>query len=136
MSRTAWNTILLGSLGTGVLECGLGFSLFFAPGWANGWPGGLSIHTVWSSVMTAFLLLFLMTLAVGVGAAVGSLCAWRGVGTRYGPWLYAAWLVASAAAALTLSCRIYKDIYASTLDMWPGGYPPRHNAGPPQGKVE
>jgi hypothetical protein len=54
-----------------------GFALGFAPGRANGWPGGLSIHRVWSAGMTTLFFVIQMTAGVGLGALIGlRLCRW------------------------------------------------------------
>ena len=46
------------------------FPFFFAPGWANGWPGGLTIYLVWSAWLTVTLFVMLMTCGIGVGALI------------------------------------------------------------------
>ena len=46
------------------------FPFYFAPGWANGWPGGLTIYRVWSSWLTVTFFIMLMT--IGFGAAHSS----------------------------------------------------------------
>jgi hypothetical protein len=136
MSCKAWGWIFLGACLACVGEIWFGFGLWFAPGWANGWPGGLSIHTVWSGGMAALLFLMLLTLAVGAGAVIGSLCTTSERVPRRGLLLYAAWLAAGAALALMLSCWAFKAIYASTLAMWPNGYNPGLNERPLQSDAE
>jgi hypothetical protein len=84
------------------IENVLGWLLFFSPGWANGWPFGLSFQLVVSVGLTGYLLLMLMTAAAGVGSIVGFICSLLGVEWEYlGPnhriWLW---------AAVVLSCLI------------------------------
>ncbi len=119
MSLRTWNAITLGAIAAFASEAWVGFSLWFAPGWANGWPGGLRIHTVWSTGMAGLLFLLTLTLAVGVGAAVGYLCIRFEVGHRWGHRVFAAWLIAATVLAFAMSYVAFAKIYASTLEMWP-----------------
>lgn len=107
-----------------LLEAWLGFALWFAPGWANGWPFGLTIHTVWSAGMAAIASVMLMTLAAGVGAAACSLLLRHDVEPRHLRRAYRAWLVVWSVAVAIVGILAYRDMYAETLDMWPGGYNP------------
>ena len=122
MSRAKWNRIVLGALCSLLVEFWLGFPFYFAPGWANGWPG-LSIYEVWSAAMASFLFVMMMTAAVGLGAAVGSLCAWCGIGLRHGRLAYTAWLIGAAVLTTLTSLSFYESARAATLEMWPNGYP-------------
>jgi hypothetical protein len=108
--------------GVGCELC-FGFSLWFAPGWANGWPFGLTIHVVWSVGMALLLFLVLVTTAAGLGAAVGWVGSQHVVGLRHGRKVYVAWLFLAAAAALALALETYQRTHATTLRMWPNGYP-------------
>lgn len=124
MSRGRWNTIALGALVAFACEASFGFALWFAPGWANGWPLGLTIHTVWSTGMVVLLFLLSLTSAVSVGAAIGSVCARSEVGRRWDRPVFAAWLAVVAVAAFVLAYRAFPLIYSTTLEMWPNGYNP------------
>src|SRR5262249_36017848 len=53
------------SLIAGCIFC---FGLFFSPGWANGWPFGLSFQLVISVAMTCCASIMLMAVAASVGA--------------------------------------------------------------------
>jgi hypothetical protein len=105
-------------------EAFIGFGLYFAPGWANGWPFGLTIHVVWSSGMTVLLFLLTVTLAVAIGAAVGLCCSWFKAGRRESRRAFALWLVGATATAFAISYLAYGVIFASTWEMWPNGYNP------------
>ena len=103
-------------------ETVVGFPLFFAPGWANGWPGGLSIYRVWSTWLSITIFVMLMTIGLGAGSVIG-LLAWLfpPVRRQTGKVL-AAWMVIWAVLCVATCLSAYKEIYASTLDMWPNGY--------------
>jgi len=106
------------------LACELffGFPFFFAPGWANGWPGGLTIHRVWSFAMTTYLFVVMMTIGIGVGGFVGVLLGLF-LGGRRTELIFFAWLLLWTVLT-TLTCIFsYRQIYDSTLEMWPNGYP-------------
>lgn len=71
----------------------LGWLLFFSPGWANGWPGGLSFQTVLSVGMTGYILLMLMTAATLIGAILAFICTllrirWERLGQGYRSWFW------------------------------------------------
>lgn len=96
---------------------------FFAPGLANGWPGGLTIYQVWSTWLTLTLLLMLMIVGVGVGSVVSLLAcmfrrARRHAGSVFGIFM-ALWVIFSVATCAWA----FREFYASTLEMWPNGYP-------------
>jgi hypothetical protein len=61
----------------------VGWFLFFSPGWANGWPFGLSFRTVASIGAIAYILLELTTAAIGVGAILGLICVFLRVDEEY-----------------------------------------------------
>ena len=97
--------------------------MYSSPGWANGWPGGLTIYAVWSTWLTVTLFLMLMTVGVGVGSLVSLLAnvfpgVRRHTGTVFGI-LMVVWSIISVG-----TCSFaFREIYASTLEMWPNGYP-------------
>lgn len=92
------------------LETWLGISLWFAPGWANGWP--LPMHTVWSCGMSVVVSVMLMTLTVGIGAAICSVLVKRVEPVR--TWLlYGAWLSACAITVGILGSLLYCDLLAT-----------------------
>ncbi len=101
-----------------------GFGLAFNPGWANSWPFGLPIYSVWSAGMSILFLLLFMTVAAGLGAVAGVVCSSFGVGLRRGRAIYAGWLAGSCALAVFASLWAFRRLYATSLEMWPNGYNP------------
>jgi hypothetical protein len=75
--------------------------------------------------MTISMFVMLMTLGVGVGSLIIFLLCIIGGGqlpVRHLFWIWVAiWFVLSALICLWA----YREIYASTLEMWPKGYPNR-----------
>ena len=111
------------ALGALAVELIFGFQFYFAPGWANGWPGGLSIYRVWSAGMTAYLFIMMMTVGIGVGAtAIFLLCRFPAVRRRSAA-VFWTWLVILTGLTAVVCTLAYCEIYASTLEMWPNGYP-------------
>ncbi len=97
------------------------FGFFFAPGWANGWPG-LTIYQVWSTWLTITLFIMLMTIGVAVGCLIGILAGIFPVTRRCSGSVFGIWMVFWAILSVTTSFWAYRGIYASTLEMWPNGY--------------
>jgi hypothetical protein len=96
--------------------------LLFAPGWANGWPGGLTIHQVFSTGMTLVMFVMLMTIGIGAGCGVGfEVCCFRR-GRRYAGRVVAVWVVVWAVLTVAACAWGYRQIYASAVEMWPRGY--------------
>ncbi|SIO62652.1 hypothetical protein SAMN05444166_7110 [Singulisphaera sp. GP187] len=107
-----------------MLEAWIGVSLYFAPGWANGWPFGLTIYRVWSGGMAVIGCLMFVTLAAGIRAAICPLRL-RYLGEFRFAWLVCrAWLMVCAIATAILGMVIYRTLIAETLKMWPNGYHP------------
>lgn len=124
MPQNIWLRIAVCSLLAIGGEAFLSFGLAFSPGWANGWPNGLSIHSVWSTGMTILFVLFLCTAAVGLGAILCAGLARSGVSLLRCRASYLGWLVASGVFAWWAGHWAYDVVYASTLTMWPNGYNP------------
>jgi len=124
MNPKEWMEIAGGSFVTLGGLMFFGFWLAFTPGWANGWPLGLSIHHVWPAGMSVLLFLLLMMAAATVGAVVGAVCSRWGVGLRRGRAIYAGWLVGSGVVALVASFWAFRVNHAAALEMWPNGYNP------------
>jgi hypothetical protein len=95
------------------------FALWFAPGWANRWPGGLPIHVVWPAGLSALVFLTTMTVAMAV---IAGACLWadRPLGRR----AFGLWLVVTGTLALAAAVWVYSSLHAHTLTMWPNGYNP------------
>jgi hypothetical protein len=73
-------------------EYWLGFVLLFSPGWACGWPFGVSFQTVLSAVITGGVSIMLWTAAAGEGAIAGFVCALARIGNNQGRRFYRYWL--------------------------------------------
>jgi|GEM_PF-5584778 len=125
MSPGVWHTIVLGSSSALACEAFFGFGLAFNPGWANGWPFGLTIHMVWPAGMSLLFFLLAMTAAVDLGAIVGATCSRNGVGLHRGRAAFITWLIGSGVVAMFASVWILKVISAQALEEWPNGYGPR-----------
>jgi hypothetical protein len=125
MSSESWKRIIVTTLVALGCEAGCICPLSFAPGWANGWPFGLTIHAVWSGTMALLLFLVLMTVAASLGAVIGYTGNRFATGRRLGGSVYVIWLVVAAALALGVGVWAYQEIHAATLRMWPNGYPNR-----------
>jgi hypothetical protein len=104
-------------------ELVLSFPFFFAPGWANGWPGGLTIYRVWSTWLTITLFVILMTIGIGVGSLISLLACNFRRGLRNSGNVLATWMAVWTVLAVAACWRAFSEIYASTLEMWPAGYP-------------
>jgi hypothetical protein len=68
------------------------FGFFFAPGWANGWPGGLTIYQVWSTWLTATLFIMLMTSGIAIGSLICLLIGALPGGRRYAGVTLVVWI--------------------------------------------
>jgi hypothetical protein len=104
-----------------IVEYISGWFLFFSPGWANGFPFGLSFQTVLSVGMTGYILLLLMTAATGIGATGALICTllgfgWERVGRDYRIWF---WFVVGL---LLLSGVVYWYCYVWVWEQFPDGY--------------
>jgi hypothetical protein len=91
----------------------VGWFLFFSPGWANGWPFGLSFQTVVSIGLTCHITLMIITAAAGVGAIVGFICTligveWTYVGRDHRIWLWFA--VAFLCLIAGVFCCVYSRV--------------------------
>jgi hypothetical protein len=125
--RLLFGLLLLASVAFLLLgELSIGFGLWFAPGWANGWPGGLSIYFVWPAGMTLILFAILMTIGFGV---VGSTCIALSASSgspstkRDFEGSFAIWMVIWLTVVSVICACAYFVFYLSALDMWPNGYP-------------
>src|SRR4051794_17453738 len=81
-------------------EAVVNFPFFFAPGWANGWPGGLTIYQVWSTWLSITLFVMLMTFGLGLGSLISLLFCIFPRGRRHaanalGTWI-SFWAILSA----------------------------------------
>jgi len=99
------------------------FPFYFSPGWANGWPGGFTIYQVWSAWLTLTLFVMMMTIGVGAGSLVSLLACAFSLGRRHSANVLGVWLIIWTVLSLAACSRAFAAIYASTLEMWPTGYP-------------
>jgi hypothetical protein len=104
-------------------ECVASFPFFFAPGWANGWPGGFTIYEVWSTWLTVTLFVMLITSGVGLGSLVSLFCCVVPRGRRHASVVFSIWTGVWTLLSATACALAFRGIYASTLEMWPNGYP-------------
>ncbi len=103
------------------VETLFGWFLFFSPGWANGFPFGLSFQTVLSVSLTGYALLMLMTAAAAIGAIAGSILTllglrWERVGRDYRIWIW------FAVGLLLLAGAVYAYFYVVVWQAFPDGY--------------
>lgn len=103
-------------------EFALSVVLTFAPGWANEWPFGLSIYSVWSAGTSVLYFLLQMTSAVWLGAIIGAAGVWSDVGVRNGKKIFAYFLVVFVILAALRSWITFPEIYSTAIRMWPNGY--------------
>jgi hypothetical protein len=99
----------------------LGWFLFFSPGWANGFPFGMSVQTVLSVGMAGYILLMLTTAATCIGATAALICTllgvrWERVGRDYRIWFW------FAVGFLLLSGAVYWYCYVCVWEAVPDGY--------------
>jgi hypothetical protein len=121
LSPPEYVAIISGAAAGVAVEGLMAFSFFFAPGWANGWPGGLTIYVVWSAFMTMVFAAMGMTVGVGMGA-FASLLLHAALGGRRAQRLFLI-RVAIWALLVAIGCPwVYRQIHESTLAMWPNGY--------------
>jgi hypothetical protein len=106
-----------------ILEIAASFPFFFAPGWANGWPGGLTIYQVWSTWLTITFFVMLMTVGLGSGALLSLLVSIFPRTRRHNGFMLIGWMVVWAVLCFAFCLWAFREIYASTLEMWPNGYP-------------
>lgn len=126
MDRRNWLGV---TASTGILlpiEAFFGFGLWFAPGWANGWPGGLRIHLVWPAGMAVVVTAMFLTAAAGAGAA---LMATTQPPPSWPPGRQAVCLGCLIGFAGTLVWFLLFGYFRfAALEMWPNGYNPGWHA--------
>jgi hypothetical protein len=101
----------------------ISFPFYFAPGWANGWPGGLTIYQVWSTWLTLTLYIILMTCGIGVGSLISLFLSAFPSGRRHAGIALVAWIDLWVLLSVVTCLWAFPEVYASTLEMWPQGYP-------------
>jgi len=73
--------------------------------------------------MTVIFFMIQMTIGVGLGALSGLLLCRSSAGRRFVGWVFGVWLLTCTALTVLTCSWAYREIYASTLAMWPNGYP-------------
>jgi hypothetical protein len=111
--------VLLFSMSALPVEILAAFSLWFSPGWANGWPFGLSRHVVWSSGLALATFAILMTVAAGVGAAGCGLLLGSQEKAAITWGMFAAWLLVWMVPAALLCWVIGQELHAAAVQIWP-----------------
>ena len=107
-----------------ILEALASFPFYFSPGWRNfSWPAGLTIYRVWLMWLTLTLFVMIMTFGVAAGSLVSLLCCVVPIGRRHAGILLGTWMIVWAIFSAVTCVRLFQEIYASTLEMWPNGYP-------------
>jgi len=106
-----------------VAEAVVSFPFFFAPGWANGWPGGLTIHRVWSTWLTITIFVMLVSAGLGLGSLISLVAGAFPLGRRNAREILGTWMVVWTVLCAGTCAWAFMQIYASTLEMWPNGYP-------------
>jgi hypothetical protein len=123
LPASSYGTLALAAFCALGAELILEFPFWFSPGWANGWPGGFTIHRVWSAGMTADLCIMMMTAGIGIGASIVRLLCLVPPARRWVGSIFFVWLVLWTVLTALIDTVAYREIYASTLEMWPNGYP-------------
>jgi hypothetical protein len=123
LSPAKYGLLFVVSCSALLAEAVLSFPFYFAPGWANGWPGGLTIYRVWSTWLTITLFVMLMTAGVGVASLISLLaCIFPG-GSRHSSKVLTILIAIWAILSVTTCSWAFSAIYSSTPEMWPNGYP-------------
>src|SRR5690349_5305033 len=60
------------ALAIGGLVCFGMFGLWFSPGWANGWPGGLHRNLVWPAGLAFATFSLVLVACAGIGSTTGA----------------------------------------------------------------
>lgn len=120
-----WNWLVVAGLAVAALgpEGIMVFGLWFSPGWANQWPGGLSFHVVWSAGMSAVSAVIVVTISIGIGAVLAAghdLLTGHLVGRKS----IVIWLVIVIAVALAAFVYTYDYLHTAILAQFPNGYNP------------
>jgi hypothetical protein len=93
-----------------------GFGLWFAPGWANGWPG-LPQREVWPAGLATVAFVTVLCAAVGPGIAVCSrLGGDRGQAAR---WPFRTWVICAVVLGLVVWWWVYEGCHATAVELWP-----------------
>jgi hypothetical protein len=113
MTQEQADRLGFGSLVAALAAAGVGVSLWFAPGWANGWPG-LPQQVVWPVGVTLVTFLFAASLVVACGAAFRSL--FRG---RAADWAFVAWCASGVVLGVIGCWWLYEVLHSGAVELWP-----------------
>jgi hypothetical protein len=95
-----------------VAEVFLGVLFYFAPSWANGLPGGLSIYQVWSAAMTTVKFAVLITIETLAGSLTSLTLCCIGGATKHARHVFCLWIAVLSVAPVTVSFWGYRKNYA------------------------
>jgi hypothetical protein len=112
VTATVSGGILGGSL---MVLIGMGFQ----PGWANGWPMGISKHTVFASFVTV---IFVIASTSGSAAVFVALChvAERIAKRTFVGWISFLVLLSLVFVAVLVACtKVYAVVFADIVRDWP-----------------
>ena len=122
MPKSAFGALTLFAFLMVPFEAFFMFGLFFAPGWANGWPSGTSIHHVWSVGLTAGIVSILATLELGTCGVIGLAMGLASKRSRFVRTACVGWLSTCLLADIYAAHYLQSLLYAEALAMWPNGY--------------
>jgi hypothetical protein len=124
MSQDRWLKIGVASLLVIFTELAFECALSFSPGWANGWPGGLPISSVWAAGLSFLLFLVLMTAATGTSALILVVSGLRRLSERAKLRMFVFWELLAAIAVTPLVIGAFMALRESASKTWPNGYNP------------
>ena len=125
MTRETWAAVAA-LAGIAILEhTPCTFGLWFAPGWANGWPFGIPMTLVWPAGMALVCFTFLMSLAVLWGAIYRGTADRNEAELRKGGRAFRLWIAIAAGLALMPSLGTFGCCRSAALEAFPNGYPNR-----------
>jgi hypothetical protein len=116
--RTGYQILLVAACALwfeALVTCGMGFQ----PGWANGWPFGISKHVVFAVWATGMLQAMIVTAGAGVLAVLCShlqqLLRLKSVGWQAFACLVVVWLFVT----IPVCCYVYPNVHAAIVKDWP-----------------
>jgi hypothetical protein len=103
-------------------EIMFGFGLWFSPGWAKGWPGGLPIQLVYSTGLSLLLFIVFMTVASGTGAIVLAISRLQRLKEEAKLQVFVTWLLLAGLAVSPIIIAGFFALHSAAMEMWPDGY--------------
>jgi hypothetical protein len=101
-----------------LMVCGLFsfmmFGLWFSPGWANAWPGGLHRNIVWPVGLAVMSFTLVLVICAGVGAAFDyPLTFWPPARRSFG------WFLACTPLAGAVAWTVFAVLHSEAVILWP-----------------